>query len=148
MDKFGKQEKLDFERFSSFINGQGNFSNLKRTEGKYDKWDCEFTDNSTGLTWRVELKSRNFESTHRFAKEGLILEESKFLSCTSNFTEPAMYVNMMSDGVIIVYILNKDLESKTSVIKKIMNKTTLAGYGKIEKEVRLLKPELGTRYIG
>lgn len=147
MNKFSMQENKDFERFSKFVNKFGNISGLRRTEGAYDRWDCEFEDEN-GLTWRIELKSRNFESTHKFAQEGLILEEDKFQACTSNFTEPAMYVNMMSDGVIIVYILNKDLESKTSVIKKIMNKTTLAGYGKIEKEVRLLKPELGTRYIG
>lgn len=147
MNKFSMQENKDFERFSKFVKKFGNISGLRRTEGAYDRWDCEFEDEN-GLTWRIELKSRNFESTHRFAQEGLILEEDKFQACTENLTRPALYVNLMSDGKIIVFNLDTKLSQFSKVEKKWMNKTTLRNSPKIEKEVRLIKPCLGDIYEG
>lgn len=145
MNSFSAKEKEDFKRFSDFAKRYNNVSGLRRTEGAYSRWDCEFEDEK-GLTWRVELKSRNFPSTHKFTLEGLILEEDKFLACTDHLTKPALYVNLMSDEKIIIFNLNENLYKASTVEKKMMNKTTLSNSWKKEKLVRLLKPELGEIY--
>src|SRR5210317_587006 len=98
--------------------------------------------------YTCEIKKRNFESYHKFAKEGLILEKYKYdkliQKSKQNNTE-ALYINLFKDKKIFIWNLskltNKGYDFKWHNMK--MNKATFnSTENKIDKKVALLKEDI------
>lgn len=146
---FTKQEDLDFQRFSNFLSGNSNIINLKKSDGLFCHWDATYTNIISG-DWIVELKNRNLHVHDKLTNDGLFIEENKFnrllKECENG--KKAIYVNLMKGNKLIVFIINEELKNKTEISNISMNKFTF-GYGKkVNKSVRLLKPEMGMIYNG
>jgi hypothetical protein len=98
-------------------------------------------------TYTCEIKKRNFESYHNYAKEGLILERKKYqklLEKAKQNNTQALYVNLFTDNVIFIWNLTRlTLESYNFNWHNMkMNKATFnSKYDKIEKEICLLKKD-------
>jgi hypothetical protein len=99
-------------------------------------------------TYTCEIKKRNFESYHNYAKEGLILERKKYqklLEKAKQNNTQALYVNLFTDNVIFIWNLTRlTLESYNFNWHNMkMNKATFnSKYDKIEKEICLLKKDI------
>jgi len=99
-------------------------------------------------TYTCEIKKRNFESHHNYAKEGLILERKKYqklLEKAKQNNTQALYVNLFTDNVIFIWNLTRlTLESYNFNWHNMkMNKATFnSKYDKIEKEICLLKKDI------
>ena len=92
-----------------------------------------------------EIKKRNFESYHKYAKEGLILEKKKYESLMNKANgREALYVNLFTDNKIVIWNLTQLTKENHdfSWFNKRMNKATFRSVNnKTEKEVSLLKIE-------
>ena len=104
-----------------------------------DKYVCEF-------------KKRNFESNHKYAIEGLIIERLKYDSLIEKsefFKKEALYINKFTDDKIVIWNLtdmtkfNFDFKWHT---KKMNKRTFQSKFEKVEKIVSLLKPKDGKIY--
>ena len=104
-----------------------------------DKYVCEF-------------KKRNFESNHKYAIEGLIIERLKYDSLIEKsefFNKEALYINKFTDDKIVIWNLtdmtkfNFDFKWHT---KKMNKRTFQSKFEKVEKIVSLLKPKDGKIY--
>ena len=99
-------------------------------------------------TYTCEIKKRNFESYHNYAKEGLILERKKYqklLEKANQNNTQALYINLFTDNVIFIWNLTRlTLESYNFNWHNMkMNKATFnSKYDKIEKEICLLKKDI------
>ena len=147
---FLTQEDKDFNRFKDFMDTRSNVINLKKTSELFCNWDATYTNKISG-DWIAEIKSRELNSYDRLTKDGLIIEEKKFQAmleeCRKN-NKKAVYVNLMKDNKLIVFIINEKLEKLTSPVYINMNKYTFGFGKKVQKQVRLLKPEMGEVYEG
>jgi len=116
--------------------------NLIYNGKNYSSYDA-YNNNYT-----CEIKKRNFESYHNYAKEGLILERKKYqklLEKSKLNNTQALYVNLFTDNVIFVWNLTKlTLENYNFNWHNMkMNKATFnSKYNKIDKEICLLKKEI------
>ena len=112
-------------------------------EGKnYSSYDAHNSN------YTCEIKKRNFESYHKFAKEGLILEKYKYdkliQKSKQNNTE-ALYVNLFTDNKVFIWNLskltNENYNFNWHSMK--MNKATFESkWNKVEKEIALLKENI------
>jgi hypothetical protein len=116
--------------------------NLIYNGKNYSSYDA-YNNNYT-----CEIKKRNFESYHNYAKEGLILERKKYqklLEKAKQNNTQSLYINLFTDNVIFIWNLSKlTLENYNfNWHNKKMNKETFnSKYNKIEKEVCLLKKDI------
>ena len=112
-------------------------------EGKnystYDAHNTQFT---------CEIKKRNFESYHKYALAGLILEKKKYdkllEKANVNGTE-ALYINLFTDNKVFIWNLSELTDNNYDFgwhgMK--MNKATFRSkWDKVEKEVALLKEDI------
>ena len=98
--------------------------------------------------YTCEIKKRNFESYHKYAKEGLILEKKKYEKLLEKGKETnteALYVNIFTDKKVFIWNLSKltndNYDFKWHSMK--MNKATFhSKWNKIEKEIALLKEDI------
>ena len=92
-----------------------------------------------------EIKKRNFESYHKYAVEGLILEKKKYESLMENSKgRQVLYVNLFTDDKVVIWNLTQLTNEghDFSWFMKRMNKATFRSVNnKAEKEVSLLKIE-------
>ena len=111
----------------------------KKNYASFDAYNNHYT---------CEIKKRNFESDHKFAKEGLILEKYKYdkliQKSKQNNTE-ALYINLFKDKKIFIWNLskltNEGYDFKWHNMK--MNKATFnSTENKIEKKVALLQENI------
>ena len=98
--------------------------------------------------YTCEIKKRNFESYHKFAKEGLILEKYKYdklIQKSKQYNTEALYINLFKDKKIFIWNLskltNEGYDFKWHNMK--MNKATFnSTENKIDKKVALLKEDI------
>ena len=98
--------------------------------------------------YTCEIKKRNFESYHKYAKEGLILEKKKYEKLLEKGKETnteALYVNIFTDEKVFIWNLSKltndNYDFKWHSMK--MNKATFhSKWNKVEKEIALLKEDI------
>jgi hypothetical protein len=98
--------------------------------------------------YTCEIKKRNFESYHKYAKEGLILEKKKYdklLEKAKETNTEALYINIFTDNKVFVWNLskltNENYDFNWHSMK--MNKATFhSKFNKIEKEIALLKEDV------
>ena len=111
-------------------------------EGKnYSSYDAH------NVNYTCEIKKRNFESYHKYANEGLILEKKKYnnlLEKAKTTNTQALYINLFTDNKFFIWNLSeltdKQFDFKWHQMK--MNKATFQSKcNKIEKEVALLKAD-------
>ena len=111
-------------------------------EGKnYSSYDAH------NVNYTCEIKKRNFESYHKYANEGLILEKKKYnnlLEKAKTTNTQALYINLFTDNKFFIWNLSeltdKQFDVKWHQMK--MNKATFQSkWNKIEKEVALLKAD-------
>ena len=104
-----------------------------------DKYVCEF-------------KKRNFESDHKYAIEGLIIEKLKYDSLIKKskfYSKEALYINKFTDDKIVIWNLSEmtKFDFDFNWHMKRMNKRTFQSkFDKTEKEISLLKPKDGKIY--
>jgi hypothetical protein len=112
-------------------------------EGKtYSSYDAH------NKNYTCEIKKRTFESYHKYAQEGLILEKKKYIKLLEKAkltNTQALYINLFTDNKFFIWNLteltNKQFDFKWHQMK--MNKATFQSkYNKVEKEVTLLKKEI------
>ena len=77
--------------------------NLNLVSTNYARFDAE-NDN-----YICEIKKRNFESYHKYAVEGLILEKKKYESLLAKATpgKQALYVNLFTDNKMVIWNLTQ-----------------------------------------
>ena len=99
-------------------------------------------------TYTCEIKKRNFESYHKYAQEGLILEKKKYdalIDKANKRVTDALYINVFTDNKAFIWNLTKLTEENYdfSWHQMKMNKATFRSkYDKIEKEIALLKESI------
>ena len=104
-----------------------------------DKYVCEF-------------KKRNFESNHKYAIEGLIIERLKYDSLIEKsefFKKEALYINKFTDDKIVIWNLTDMTKFNFDFkwhMKKMNKRTFQSKFNKTEKEIALLKPQDGKIY--
>ena len=99
-------------------------------------------------TYTCEIKKRNFESYHKYAQEGLILEKKKYdalIEKANTRVTDALYINIFTDNKAFIWNLTKltkeNYDFSWHPMK--MNKATFRSkYDKIEKEIALLKENI------
>tara|TARA_B110000858_G_C17488112_1_gene330303 strand:+ start:88 stop:525 length:438 start_codon:yes stop_codon:yes gene_type:complete len=114
--------------------------NLNLVSTNYARFDAE-NDN-----YICEIKKRNFESYHKYAVEGLILEKKKYESLLTKATpgKQALYVNLFTDNKMVIWNLTQLTNEghDFSWFNKKMNRATFKSVNnKTDKEVSLLKIE-------
>lgn len=139
-----EQEIEDFEIFKSFAKRFPNIKEIRKTVGRYSRWDATFLDTNTGKRWRVEIKNRNFGINSSLFKDGLILEETKLDACIKG-GNLALYFNILNDGHFAVFNMNY-VAKNTFSFQKEMNYNTFNNDVKVIKTVRFLTPDLGEIY--
>ena len=112
-------------------------------EGKnYSSYDAH------NLKYTCEIKKRNFESYHKYAKEGLIIEKKKYdklLEKSKNNNTEALYINLFTDNKVFIWNLSKLTNENYNFNwhNMKMNKATFRSkWNKIEKEIALLKEDI------
>jgi hypothetical protein len=98
--------------------------------------------------YTCEIKKRNFESYHKYAEEGLILEKKKYNNLLEKAKETnteALYINIFTDNKVFVWNLskltNENYNFNWHSMK--MNKATFySKWNKVEKEIALLKEDI------
>jgi hypothetical protein len=112
-------------------------------EGKnYSSYDAHNT------YYTAEIKKRNFESYHKYAQEGLILEKAKYdklIEKADKAGTQALYINLFTDDKVWIWNLSelKDNGYDFKWQSKRMNKATFhSKWNKVEKEVALLGEEI------
>ena len=104
-----------------------------------DKYVCEF-------------KKRNFESNHKYAIEGLIIERQKYDSLIEKseiYEKEALYINKFTDDKIVIWNLTDMTKFNFDFkwhMKKMNKRTFQSKFDKTEKEIALLKPKDGKTY--
>jgi hypothetical protein len=98
--------------------------------------------------YTCEIKKRNFESYHKYAKEGLILEKKKYdklLEKANSKNTEALYINIFTDNKIFIWNLSKLTEQNYDFNwhNMKMNKATFRSkWDKVEKQIALLKEDI------
>ena len=112
-------------------------------EGKnYSSYDAH------NQKYTCEIKKRNFESYHKYAKEGLILEKKKYdklLEKAKLNNSEALYINLFTDNKVFIWNLSEltKQEYNFNWHNMKMNKATFRSkWNKVEKQIALLKEDI------